>query len=348
MKLQTNLLPFHTPPLSLVWEGDTLVDWVAGGNRYALDGSFESANRRFSDRFNGVAALPDGRCAAVFERRWTSGLLIINDLENPEYTHIRAGERVFSFRNIKTREIKRSYYEADAYEYPIALFYLPDGRPAILHCPDEYNRLEIDLAETGERLTASNKRGPADCFHSRLQVSPSGRYALSAGWVWHPVDSLWVFDLHKALDDPRHLDHDTAIENDVSSATFLDDDLIVYSFLSWAYHKAADLLGEGQIDLYSISKGAVVHSVGIDREHLSLLPTPNRRYVWDVFNCPKIIDLNTGLVVAECPELSTNGPTSAIDLNFDPAEHPPYALHPDRRRLAVGTKEGIVIVTFED
>lgn len=129
MQLQTNRIPFEYPPYSLVWEGDTLVDWVAGGNRYSLDGSFESAHTRFSDRFNGVSASPDGRCAAVFERRWTNGLLIINDLENPEYTHIRAGERVFPFRKIDMCEIKRSYYEADAYEYPIALFNLPDGRP---------------------------------------------------------------------------------------------------------------------------------------------------------------------------------------------------------------------------
>jgi hypothetical protein len=345
MKLQTSLIPFQSPPHSLVWEGDTLVDWAAGGNRYALDGTFESANRRFSDRFNGVAALPDGRCAALFERRWTNGILVINDLENPEYTHFRAGERVFSFRKINIREIKRSYYEADAYEYPIALFYLPDGRPAILHCPDEYNRLEIELIETGERLTVSENRNPEDCFHSRLEISPSGRYALSAGWVWHPVDMLWVYDLHQVLEDPRHLDHDKTISHNVGSAAFLDDDLIVYAIIPWPPSEAEKLLGKTQIDLYSIEKAAVIHSVGVDREHISVLPTPSRSYVWDIFNYPKIIDLNTGAIVAECPELITNGPTSSIELNFDQKAHPPFALHPDRRRLAVGTKEGIAIIS---
>ncbi len=76
--LQKSILPFSKKPLSLVWEGDTLLDWVSGGNRYYLDGTFISANTRFSNRFNGVAALPDGRCAAVFERLWTNGLLIIS------------------------------------------------------------------------------------------------------------------------------------------------------------------------------------------------------------------------------------------------------------------------------
>ena len=345
--LQQTFLPFNNRPVSLVWEDDTLVDWVAGGNRYALDGTFESANRVFSDRFNGAVALPDGRCLALFERRWTKGLIISNELENPEYTRIRAGERIFSFRKIKTREINRSYYEADAYEYPIALFCLPDGRPAILHCPDEYNRLEIELLETGERLTASDRRKPEDCFHSRLEVSPSGRYALSAGWVWHPVDALWVFDLHKALEDPRHLDGDNAVENDVSSAVFLNDELIAFSIVDGTCHAPSDLLGKSQINLYSPEKEEVVHRIGVDLEYLSLLPGPDKRHVWDVFRYPKIIDLHMGAVVAECPELITNGPASSIDLNFDPAEHPPYALHPDRRRLAVGTKEGIVIVSMK-
>ena len=40
-------------------------------------------------------------------------------------------------------------YQAHEYEYPIALYYLPDGRPAILHCPDEYCQMEIELIETG-------------------------------------------------------------------------------------------------------------------------------------------------------------------------------------------------------
>lgn len=179
-------------------------------------------------------------------------------------------------------------------------------------------------------------------------MSPSGRYALSAGWVWHPVDALWVFDLHKALEDPRYLDHDITISHNVGSAAFLDDDLIVYAIIPWPPSNAADLLGKTQIDVYSIEKAAVIHSVGVDREHISVLPTSNQRYVWDIFNYPKIIDLHTGAVTAECPELNTNGPTTSIDLNFDQKEHPPFARHPDRRRPAVWTKDGIVIVTFED
>ncbi len=66
-----------------------------------------------------------------------------------------------------------------------------------------YNRLEIEDARTGEPLTAGPEREPDDFFHSRLAVSPSGRYLLSAGWVWHPWGCLVVFDLRQALADPR-------------------------------------------------------------------------------------------------------------------------------------------------
>jgi hypothetical protein len=51
------------------------------------------------------------------------------------------------------RELGRSYYHADAYRYPLALFTLPDGRTGLVHCPAAYNRLEIEDALTGAPLT---------------------------------------------------------------------------------------------------------------------------------------------------------------------------------------------------
>ena len=73
-------------------------------------------------------------------------------------------------------------------------------------CPEDHNRLEIDDAGTGQRLTAAGTREPQGFFHSRLAVSPSGRYLLSAGWMWHPWGCLVIFDLHAALEQPQALD----------------------------------------------------------------------------------------------------------------------------------------------
>jgi hypothetical protein len=56
------------------------------------------------------------------------------------------------------REVNRSYYHADAYRYPLALFTLPDGRTGVVHCPEDYNRLEIDDARTGHRLVGPQVR----------------------------------------------------------------------------------------------------------------------------------------------------------------------------------------------
>ncbi|CCH31951.1 hypothetical protein BN6_46720 [Saccharothrix espanaensis DSM 44229] len=83
---------------------------------------------------------------------------------------------------------------------------------------------------TGERLTAGAARDPADSSHSRLAVSPSGRYLLSAGRVWHPYGCLAVYDLHRALAEPTTLDsHGDVfglrglIQEEVAGACFVDD-----------------------------------------------------------------------------------------------------------------------------
>lgn len=341
MKLHKTLLP-HRKPRSLVWQGDVLVDWVEGGAQYHLDGTLVNGHTNFGYRFDKATALPDGSYAVIFEELGTKGLIIQNELENPQYRTIVTGNQTFSFKQYDLREINRSFYHADVYSYPIALFRLPNGRPAILHCPDEYNRLEIGLLENGKRLTASDDRDPADAFHSRLQVSPSGRYALSAGWVWHPVDVLWVFDLHRALEDPTHLDANDWVEADVASATFLADGRIALAILPDVNHSEEDLLGKSEINIYDPAKGEVVHRVGIGLGRTTLLPTQNERYVWDVYQYPKVIDLQSGEVVAAAPEVK-------IQVTLSPfvTEEGPCALHADGQRLAVGQEEGIVVLTFD-
>jgi hypothetical protein len=344
MKPKTTHLPFSQKPYSLTWEGNTLIDWVSGGNWYCLDGSFQSSNRLFSGRFNGVAALPDGSAVAIFEQRWTKGLLIMYDPADPKYRFIDAGNRIFPYLQFDSREINRSYYQADAYDFPVALFRLPDGQPAILHCPEEYNRLEIEVLENGKRLTGSEERNPEDCFHSRLQVSPSGRYALSAGWVWHPVDGLWVYDILRALEDPLRLDEGEPVEMDVASATFLSNDHVAFCVMPDVCHDAEELLGPSELRVYDPGSGKTLHRVGYEAPFASLLPTDDPWHVWDLGEYPKVVDLRSGEVVAAFPDVITKGRSSSIYVGYDPAKFPPYALHPNGRRLAVGTEEGITIV----
>jgi hypothetical protein len=120
------------------------------------------------DFLDAACATPDGRFAAVYERVGTKALLL------------RDGGIL--------RELNRSYYQAKAYEYPICIWWNGDHRPLIAHCPEEYCRIDIEDAESGACLNTARTR------------------LLSAGWVWHPLDSVMYFDIVEALHNSKHLD----------------------------------------------------------------------------------------------------------------------------------------------
>ncbi len=133
----------------------------------------------------------------------------------------------------QVRELNRSYYHAGAYEYPIAIGLLSDGTEVLAHCPDGYNRLTIETLSDGERLSSAGNQA-TDVFHSRLQFSPSGRYLLSAGWVWHPVEIVTVYDMERALADDtylegRSLDSQPEVNGEVDGACWLDAETLVVS-----------------------------------------------------------------------------------------------------------------------
>ena len=154
---------------SLCWRGDELVDWVGGGRVFAADSTERPAKVRLwlpFRRRDGIARWP--LCRGL-RKAGNKGLLLHD------------GRIV--------REIDRSFYHAEAYEYPVALFNDPEGRVLLAHCPGNYCGVELEEAETGRPLTASTDRKPSDFFHSRLAASPHGKRLLSAGWIWHPLRS---------------------------------------------------------------------------------------------------------------------------------------------------------------
>jgi len=170
---------------SLCWRGDTLVDLLGHGTIYHLDGQVERRSRAYAYPFDAVVACD--RFAVLTQTLGTKALLVDLDTRRD------------------LRELNRSYYHATDYDYPITLFHLPDGRVAIAHCPDDYCTLELELAETGERLTRREAKS-ADIFHTRLAASPDGRFLAENAWVWHPWNIIACFDLEAALADPTILD----------------------------------------------------------------------------------------------------------------------------------------------
>ena len=209
---------------SIAWAGDDLVDWI-GGRRVRLDGEVVRFGVGESYRFDGSAGLGD--IGAAFETLGTKGRLMRWNAQVAQQNFVPLGFDEF-------REIDRSYYCANVYDYPLCLFRLPDGRAAIAHCPKRYDTLEMELLD-GTPLTTRNAKA-VDIFHARLAVSRDGRWLLDNGWVWHPVTIVAVYDVARALREPDHLsssgisiDLGGASDGDVDAATFSGDRLVACS-----------------------------------------------------------------------------------------------------------------------
>ena len=301
---------------ALCWHGDELVDW-AGIIRYRLDGTSSGPTVNYAYRFDHAVSSASGDYVVLYELLGTKGLIL------------KRGNVV--------REINRSFYHADVYEYPVGLFTLPDRREVIAHCPDHYNVIEIEEVESGKRLTSRSGEA-ADFFHSRFQVSPDGRFLLSAGWIWHPFDTIQLFDIGQALQTPEILDRNwsgdlsDANVGEIHTADFNGPDLIVF---------AGDTEEESpRLGVYSIHANAILTSCALDSPAGTLMPLGD--VAVSFYESPKLLDLPTGKVLIRWPELSTGQQNSSIVHHIDRV--PPIALDRLNRRFAVADSEAITVV----
>jgi len=325
---------------SLSWRGDALVDWVDGGRSFTLDGAERPAEVRYAFAFDAVTTSPDGRFAMIYQRLGTKGLLLDDG-------------RV-------VRELNRSFYHADAYEYPVALFNDADGRVLLAHCPSEYCRIELEDAETGQPLTLSQARAPEDFFHSRLAASPSGERLLSAGWVWHPFDLVTVYDVAQALADPRHLDPrghlgassiPTLAEE--SSACWLDDDRVA---VAASAEDEADDEPEDSIEpclrpcglaVYDAARQICLHALRFD-EPLGTIFAVGTRFVLSLYRHPKLIDLRNGEIVHIWDAIQSGFQIGSIIRHLNGAAiPPPMCFDAASRRFAIANGDTVTVITFE-
>src|SRR5262249_32850286 len=121
---------------SLIWAGDRLLDPVGGGASVGLDGSVTPRSVNWAYVFDRALASDDGQTTVLYTAPGTKGLVI-------------GGRR-------RVREINRSFYHADVYEFPITVGRLHDGTEVLIHCPDGYNRLAIETLADGRRLGDSD------------------------------------------------------------------------------------------------------------------------------------------------------------------------------------------------
>lgn len=316
---------------SLDWIGNRLVDWTSDSVYFDPDNEGKYLNKySFGNRFDGIKSINNGEYVVIYEKLGTKGLILKN------------GELI--------REINRSYYCSDVYEYPVELFRGANGVFLIAHCPHSYDRIEIEEIETGVCLTKSDKRKTQDIFHSRLEISPGGRFLISAGWVWHPFDVLTVFDVPKALLDPKHLDfHELGpeISAEVSCARFIDDSRILISTTDEepVFDEDENILLPNHIGIYNMDteqfEGKWQQPVPMG----NLIPI-NKDFAWDLFSNPKIIDLRSGQVIENIEHVNSGKQNSSIIHHQD--NLPKTAVSQDCMKLAVSDKDRLVILEWEN
>lgn len=316
---------------SLVWHKDDLMDWVGGGVRFDLIGQQTMARKvYYAYRFDAACSSPSGEYTVIYERLGTKGLVL------------REGKLL--------REIDRSYYFANAYEFPVCFARLKSGKEVLIHCPSDYNQIDIDDVETGERLTSILDRKPMDCFHSRLSVDCSGTYLMSAGWVWHPLDVICLFRLEAAIEDPRSLDDSLGFPrqpSELGTAAFLGADRLVIASSEEAYNEEfqENEIRTSSICLWDIPSAKILSQVELEEPAGTLMPL-DEDFAVGFFQHPKIISLKTGKIVQRIEDLNSGKQTSSIIHHHEAI--PPMAIDATRKRFAIASEDEIVVVELEN
>lgn len=312
-------------PKSLVWCGDQLVDWVAGGTRYDLNGGIAQSGVLHPYRFDAAVSTPDCEWAVIYERLGTKAVVLRN------------GQQV--------RELDRSYYCAHVTDYPICVWRESTGRALLAHCPGEYNQIELDDLESGERLTQAPERHPGDVFHSRLSVSPGGGWLLSAAWIWHPKNTLVIFNVQRALRQPSHLDGggDGLVGEgfEATAACWQSERRVLVGGVDERDSPPDEGQG-GALAIYDASTETLSGAVPLDEPPGELMPLGEDAAV--VFaEYPRVVSLVSGETTLEWPRLRTR---RGVGGSSGGEERPPIALDPGGRRFAVAVPSGIRVIAI--
>jgi hypothetical protein len=322
MKLEHSSKIVDCPNLSAItWDKDNLIE-VPSGRIIQMDGTVSPSSSVASFAFDRALSLRSGDVlwTLAYANRGTKAVLFKNSCEH--------------------RELNRSYYFADTYDYPIALTTGPAGQAVIIHCPNAFNIVECEEAESGEILWS--KKTEAMEFHSRLSISPNGRFFLSAGWFWHPLGGAWLCSLSDDSGEPRDVQFSFGAE--IDSATFLDDDHVVVSSTDIIINSECPKSGLGpmQLGVWSISKANWVSRVPISATTGTIMPW--RDWVISFYEHPKLIELKTGKVVHTWEHLNSGRQIGAIDIGTP--QPPPMALNPNNGMFALCDDKRIHIVSL--
>lgn len=322
-------IKFEFPGVQTIcWCEDHLVDWVSGCMAIELDGAIRESRVSYGYKFNAAVQSSCGRYAVIYEKCGTKGLVL------------RDGEIV--------REINRSYYHADVYEYPLAIYSRQNEEPVLAHCPDGYNVLVLEELVTGKPLIEGFDRESPDYFHSRLTVSSDGNALISAGWVWHPFDCLEAYDISQPLESITRLDSPLKIpriDGEVSSADFIDSSRILVCTSQESLDDDdfdGSAVGPSSIAVINIKEANIESIVNDTLEHGTIYVLDGESFL-SFYEYPKQISIRTGEVIRAWNHIDSGKQLSSILMG---TELPPsIAVDRDNRRFAVAGEDTVSIVT---
>lgn len=310
---------------TICWADDAIVDYASAGKKYTLDGQVNELYKYTFGFGDTAITSSDGQYVFIYQKLGTKGLLLKN------------GDIL--------REINRSYYCAEVYEYPAA-FVTIDNRTFLVHCPLKYCRLDFEDVETGQIVTDNQNRNPSDYFHSRLEVSPNGKYLMSKGWFWHPWDSIRLFDIKKCIESSEGLDNSEIYPNvgtEICTASFIDDNkvLIGSSDEEEMNDDLLENLPPKHIAIWNIELNQISKPIKVQSEFGNLFAI-NEKLAWDLFKYPKIIDIETGEIIDKDESLSSGLQKSSIIHHLD--KLPKVVFNRQTKQIAITKDDCIEII----
>lgn len=300
------------------WLNGNIVDWVSAGQEYSLDGQQRQlAKCHYAFSFDGSITSQDGQYAFIYKRLGTKGMLLKN------------GEMI--------REINRTYYHAETYEFPAAFFTF-ENKTYLAHCPIDYCQLDFEDVETGEIISNVHGRKPSDIFHSRLSISPDNKYLMVCGWAWHPVDTVELFEIAECFKNPLLLDKSSLFPDfgtQINSASFIDNERIL---LAASDEEPFDdelppILPQKNIAIWNFTKTEISTPVKVDGEFGNLFAI-NDKQAWDMFKFPKIINIQTGTIESKLEDINSGLQSSSI-LGEDIEKFPQICFDKQTSQIAI-------------
>jgi len=310
---------------TICWFNDLIVDWASAGQWYSLNGKEgQFGHDSYAFDFDSCIISENGQYAFIYKRLGTKGLLL------------KDGELL--------REINRSYYLASDYDYPAA-FATVRNITYLIHCPLAYDRLDFENAETGEIITNTLERKPPGVFHSRLEVNQDNSFLMSKGWVWHPREIVEVFNIADCIKNPLLLDQSDLrpkFDVEICTANFIDSSNVLIG-------SSNDVIDEDAVDLpvkhlaiWNLTTNQVTNSIKVKGEFGNVYAI-NKRYAWDTFEFPKIIDLTTGEIIEKDETIDSGKQNSSMIT--DSSKLPLIAFNQQTKQLAIAKNDKIEVLT---